>query len=89
MFQKLLDAYHIILQHIKDNLKDDNLDDDEQFIKDLFNKFNFPKENDNGFAILIENHIAGIWEEELSENYSDPVINPTNHGRQWKPMHTY
>ena len=88
-FQELLNSYHTVLKHVKENLNDDNLDDDEQFIKDLFNQFNFPKENDNGFTILIENHLAGLWEEELSELYNDPDINTTNHGRQWKTTYKY
>ena len=88
-FQELLNSYHTVLKHVKENLQDDDLDDDEQFIKDLFNEFNFPKENDNGFTILIENHLACIWEEELSELYCEPIINLTNHGRQWKTRFNY
>ena len=52
-FQELLDSYQRTLKYIVDNLKKDDLNDNEQFVKDLFNKFNFPKENDNSFTILI------------------------------------
>ena len=88
-FQELLDSYERTLDHINVNQKKANLDDDEQFVKDLFNKFNFPRENDHSFTIIIENHLAEIWEEELSEIYNDPVINAANHGRQWKTMYNY
>ena len=36
-FQELLDSYERTLDHINVNQKKANLDDDEQFVKDLFN----------------------------------------------------
>ena len=83
-FQELLNSYHNILKHLAENLNDDGLDNDEQFVKDLFKEFNFPRENDQSFTILIENELADTWEEEISELYNDPTINAASNGHQWK-----
>ena len=85
-FQELLKSYQNILKHLAENLNNDDLDNDEQFLKDLFKEFNFPRENDQSFTILIENELADTWEEEISELYNDPTINAASNGHQWKTM---
>ena len=49
----------------------------------MFQKFNFPKENNHSFTVLIENQLADAWEEQLAEVYGDPIINGQSDGRQW------
>ena len=70
-FQELLSSYHKILKHISEGLTGNNLDDDERFVKDIFNQCNLPKENKSSYTILIENNLADVWENKLSEIYSD------------------
>ena len=52
-FQELLSAYNKVLRYLSENLHQGDLDNDEQFLKDMFNKFNFPHENHQSFTILI------------------------------------
>ena len=86
-FQELLNAYNRTLKHIAENLFNDNLSDEEEFVKDFFKKFNFPKENVQSFTILIQNEMADFWEDVLSENYNDPTINQASKGIQWKTLY--
>ena len=88
-FQELIHSYNSILNHLAQNLCDDGLDKDEQFLKDLFTNFNFPKENDMSFTIHIENQLADKWESVLTNMYNDPIVHPTNHGRQWKTVYSF
>ena len=54
-FQELLHSYNTILHHLAETLHDEELDKEEEFLKDLFTNFNFPRENDMSFTIHIEN----------------------------------
>ena len=88
-FQELLNSYHRILKHLSDNLENKDLDDDEQFFKEMFNKFNLPKENIQSFTIIIENCLADAWETILSKVYSSPIFNQSNNGFQWKTEYEF
>ena len=48
-----------------------------------------PKENDQSFTIFIENDLADILEEFLSDIYNDPTINPSSKGRQWRTFYEF
>ena len=88
-FQQLLHSYNTVLKHLAENLREEGLDKDEQFLKDLFMNFNFPKENDMSFTIYIENKLADHWDYTLANMYNDPIIHPTNYGRQWKTGYSF
>ena len=87
-FQELQDSYQNILQYLLEHLDNENLNSDEHFLKDLFEKFNFPQENNQSFTIRVENELADIWEETLSVLYSDPTRLVSN-GRQWKTSFSF
>ena len=55
-----------MMKNSNENGPDDeinNMDTDlNKFAKDNFEAFNFPKENDGSFTVLVEDRLADIWE---------------------------
>ena len=67
------------------------VNDEEVFFKDNFDKFNFPYQNMGSFTVTIEDHLADTWQECIATLLGEPkvVINPwgTECDRLWKVNH--
>ena len=80
--QELNNAYERVLQYILENSKNikDAVNDEEIFMKENFGKFNFPKENNGSFTIIIQHCDADIWQQCLGNEYGEPTIRKNNEG---------
>ena len=82
-FQALNNAYERILKYILETQKnqpDEETDDEERFMKANFGKFNFPKENNGSFTVVIQHCDADIWQKCLVEKYGEPQVIINNQG---------
>ena len=85
-FQQLLAAYNALREYFKERSdlsgvdvhENDNDNDDEQFFKDNFEKFNFPYANKGSFTIGIEDSLVDTWQNCMESLLGVPkvVINP-------------
>ena len=81
--QALNSAYERVLKCIMESQHDisGNVDDDEEkFMKENFGQFNFPKENNGSFTVIIQHRDADIWEKCLIEQYGEPQVSRNNKG---------
>ena len=71
-----------------DLVNENEEDDEEKFMKDNFENFNFPQENNGSFTVIIQDHLADAWQECLERIYGEPNIKKNNRGtlcdRYWK-----
>ena len=84
-FQKLNNGYETILKYIVENgntntSSEQNEDDEEAFMKNNFNNFNFPKENTGSFTVIIQHSDADTWHKCLVDIYGNPVITRNDRG---------
>ena len=71
-FQALSNAYQRLLKFLVDKQKNETKnndiedpevqDDDVKFTRDNFDMFNFPMKNTDSFTVVVENHLADIWQ---------------------------
>ena len=94
-FQEAGNAYGRILKYIIARLQDQKnrdlepVNDEDTFARDNFDKFNFPSENIGSFTVLVEDHLAELWQDSLQEIYGEPRIvkvatTGTESDRIWK-----
>lgn len=61
-------------------------------MKDNFQNFNFPHENDGSFTVKIQHAQADSWQESLENKYGLPQVEKNNRGtecdRLWKFKYT-
>ena len=50
------------------------MNDEDVFVRENFNKFNFPYENHGSFTVNVEDYLAGLWQECLEQVYGEPCI---------------
>ena len=64
-FQEMLNACNAARTYFKDkhDANDENNNVDYKFVNDMFEKFNFPFENKGSFTVVVEDHLADIWQE--------------------------
>ena len=57
-------------------------------MKDNFENFNFPKENDQSFTVNIQHDQDELWQECLKESYGEPHVKKNSCGTEcdklWK-----
>jgi DnaJ-class molecular chaperone len=100
-FQALNNSYERILRFLLDNnakedeaCDEENSDENEEerFMKDNFQNFNFPHENDGSFTVKIQHAQADSWQESLENKYGLPQVEKNNRGtecdRLWKFKYT-
>ena len=94
--QDLIAAYKKLKDYFKekDNLKEEDIyenDDEEQFFRDNFQRFNFPCENNGSFTVEIEDSLADTWQECLKTLLGEPKVKINDKGtecdRNWKYMY--
>ena len=87
-FQALYNSYERILNFVFHNNDKDTLNEncnlyagqneqeqqDENFMKDNFEHFNFPFENDGSFTVKIQHYQAEYWQLSLESEYGKPSI---------------
>ena len=101
-FQTLSNAYERALEYLVsrhnddephandgDNTTEDVVNDEEKFIKENFDRFNFPKTNSDSFTVVVENILANTWQECFEKLFGKPIVNKnrssgTESGRVWK-----
>ena len=98
-FQALSNAYERTLKHLVDQHKakesdendvEESADNEEEtFIKENFDRFNFPKKNADSFTVVVENILADTWQECFENLFGKPFVNKnkssgTEAGRVWK-----
>ena len=95
-FQELNNAYKRIMNYVLENNKkspddavnDTGDDDEETFMKENFGHFNFPRENNGSFTVIIQHYDADIWQKCLEEKYGEPNVIINEKGtvcdRLWK-----
>ena len=94
-FKQVGSAYERILKYIIAKLQDQKnrelepANEEDMFARDNFDKFNFPSENIGSFTVLVEDHLAELWQECLQEIYGEPrIVKVANTGtesdRIWK-----
>ena len=94
-FKEVGGAYERIIKHIITKLQDQKnrdlepANEEDIFARDNFDKFNFPSENIGSFTVLVEDHLAEVWQECLQEIYGEPRIvkvaaTGTESDRIWK-----
>ena len=99
-FQQINSAYQAILEYLNKLPNDteesngdgeegtDDNDETGRFIRENFKKFNFPKQNEDSFTVIIEDHMADKWEEDIEKVYGTPDIVKTPKGvpyaKKWK-----
>ena len=92
-FQTLRKAYEQVRDHFKEKVANGDgtvnlTDDDQRFFDENFGNFNFPFENKGSFTFKIEDSLADVWQECISQLLGDPKvkINPqgTECDRLWK-----
>ena len=92
-FQTLRKAYEQVREHFKEKVANGNgsvilTDDDQKFFDENFENFNFPFENKGSFTVKIEDSLADVWQDCISQLLGAPKvkINPqgTECDRWWK-----
>lgn len=101
-FQEIGNAYQRILRYLVKKIQEEekvegrkeekNEEEKEaevdNFIKKIFNKFNFPFENKGSFTVTVEDRLAEVWQDCLAAQYGIPRTdtnpNGTVCGRMWK-----
>ena len=98
-FQALSNAYERTLKHLVDQHKakesdendvEESADNEEEtFIKENLDRFNFPKKNADSFTVVVENILADTWQECFENLFGKPFVNKnkssgTEAGRVWK-----
>ena len=101
-FQVLSNAFeralnYLVAKHNTDKPHDDdgandpeNTDDDEdKFVRDNFDRFNFPRKNSDSFTVIVENDLADAWQDCFALLFGKPIVNKnqnsgTEAGRVWK-----
>ena len=93
-FQKLRSAYEKLNTYFSESPNpsdnpetvDENVEDD--FMKDNFDKFNFPYENSGSFTVKIEEYLADTWQEHITVMLGKPKVKINDQGtecdRHWK-----
>ena len=89
-FQTLRKAYEQVRDHFKEKVANGdgtvNLNDDDQRFFD--ENFNFPFENKGSFTVKIEDSLADVWQECISQLLGDPKVKIKPQGtecdRLWK-----
>ena len=65
-------------------------DDEEKFVKENFQNFNFPAEKDGHFVVVVQNELADVWAKCFEKKYGVPRIN-TRAGKEvsrlWKILY--
>ena len=87
-FQELLAAYEKLGKIISDSPQEDPKDEEETSARELFNTFNFAKENIESITIFIESNMVTHWEGVLCDKFGDPIdrseeVTGKNNGKQW------
>ena len=93
-FKELGKSYERILKYLVEKLKTMRRDtetaetDEETFVRDNFDKCNFPFENQGSFTVNVEDKLAETWQECFENVYGVPKItknpNGTETDRFWK-----
>ena len=78
-FQELLNSCHVLRNYFKETCEtvspeNKDVDDDEKFFEDNFEKFNFPFENKGSFTVAIEDCLADTWQECIGNLLGDPRV---------------
>ena len=86
-FQYLNNAYERILKYILESKKNkpenpvnETVNDDERFMEENFEQFNFLRENNGSFTVIIQHNDADIWQHCLEEKYGKPNVRINSKG---------
>ena len=90
--QTIIEAYKKLKAYFKitaDSDKDvTEVDDEEIFFRENFEKFNFPFANKGSFTVSIEDYLANTWQDCMAKILGDPKVivnsNGTECDRIWK-----
>ena len=88
LFQELNMSYKILLKVAMENDAKKSINDiqkvdeeaDVKFMKDNFENFNFPHENNGSFTVIIQDHLADSWQECLENIFGQPTIKKNPRG---------
>ena len=94
-FQEVGNSYQRILMYIVLRISANHEDrkkqyscDGDIFMKENFDKFNFPAENKGSFTVRVEDKLAEVWRDTLEWQYGKPRVVRTPNGvesdRFWK-----
>ena len=95
-FKELGNSYERVFKYIveklqsksEDVIEPQHMNDEDVFVRENFNKFNFPYENHGSFTVNVEDYLAGLWQECLEQVYGEPCIRINAKGtecdRLWK-----
>ena len=93
VFQALLYAYDNLKDYFKEKqgISDEDIfetDEEEDFFRKNFEKFNFPFANQGSFTVNIEDHLADTWQKCMEDILGEPMVyrnpNRTECDRSWK-----
>ena len=93
VFQALLYAYDNLKDYFKEKqgISDEDIfetDEEEEFFRKNFEKFNFPFANQGSFTVNIEDHLADTWQKCMEDVLGEPMVyrnpNGTECDRSWK-----
>ena len=92
-FQQLRAAYEKLCDHL---IHENNIvgsKPEGNFFEDNFSSFNFPHENQGSFTVRIEDSLASIWNDCISQSLGLPLIKSNSKGteidRLWKVLHNH
>ena len=84
-FVKLKAAYEKLKVYCLVNSPSGDFEDDvDLFLKDNFDKFNFPCENKGSFTVKIEDYLADEWQACITSLLGNPVVANNDSDIHWK-----
>ena len=88
-FMKLYSAWKRICEFYnnmeKEGKDEDGIDNEQEIIMTLFKDFNFCKQNQSSFTVIIENEKSSNWDEILEKKYGRGDEKGPN-GIHWTPL---